>query len=383
MTTLTKYDFIICGGGMAGLSLAFYLNRSEKLRNSKILIIEPDEKNKNDRTWRFWESGKGVFDEILYGKWQKLRMVSHDFDFDFELKPYTYKKIRGIDFYNFVLAEINQNPNTTYLKDRIDKIEERIDGVKIITSSGQELFGNYAFDSTYRSKGNSAKYHYFLQHFKGWVIETEEPCFNHEIPTWMDFRIPNQQDCRFVYTLPYSKTSALVEYTLFNEVLSPEKEYDEVLKNYIESILKITKYKIVEVEQGIIPMCDEPMPEHPSKHVLRIGTSGGYTHAATGYTFARTQHFSQEIVENLEKTGIPKRNHGRLDKRFDLYASTFLDVLQKNSVSADKLFGDLLQKNKPAKVLRFLHNETTFAEEIGIMASTDLLAFGTSFFRIL
>jgi lycopene beta-cyclase len=51
---MQKYDFIIAGGGLAGLSLAYYMNQTV-LREKSILIIDQDTKTKNDRTWCFWE----------------------------------------------------------------------------------------------------------------------------------------------------------------------------------------------------------------------------------------------------------------------------------------------------------------------------------------
>jgi lycopene beta-cyclase len=54
-------DYVICGGGMSGLSLAYYLINS-KLRNKQILIIEPVErKEQNDRTWAFGKKGANPF----------------------------------------------------------------------------------------------------------------------------------------------------------------------------------------------------------------------------------------------------------------------------------------------------------------------------------
>ena len=50
------YQYIIAGGGMAGLSLAFYLNQST-LKNQSILIIDREIKSANDHTWCFWEQG--------------------------------------------------------------------------------------------------------------------------------------------------------------------------------------------------------------------------------------------------------------------------------------------------------------------------------------
>ncbi|MEJ7660649.1 MAG: hypothetical protein WKG07_14055 [Hymenobacter sp.] len=39
------------GGGAAGLSLAYYLAQEPRLANERILLIEPEPKDQNDRTW--------------------------------------------------------------------------------------------------------------------------------------------------------------------------------------------------------------------------------------------------------------------------------------------------------------------------------------------
>jgi lycopene beta-cyclase len=50
---MPDYDFILSGGGLAGLSLAYHLINSP-LRDRSILIVDKDAKQQNDRTWCFW-----------------------------------------------------------------------------------------------------------------------------------------------------------------------------------------------------------------------------------------------------------------------------------------------------------------------------------------
>ena len=50
---MQSFDFIIAGGGAAGLSLAYQLIHSP-LRDRTILIVDKGAKNQNDRTWAFW-----------------------------------------------------------------------------------------------------------------------------------------------------------------------------------------------------------------------------------------------------------------------------------------------------------------------------------------
>ena len=50
---MKEFDYIIVGGGCAGLSLAYELEINEKLKNKTLAIIEPRAEYKKDKTWSF------------------------------------------------------------------------------------------------------------------------------------------------------------------------------------------------------------------------------------------------------------------------------------------------------------------------------------------
>ena len=60
-----SYDYIILGAGCAGLSLLMRMIGSNQFNDKKILLIDKEQKNKNDRTWCFWEKDKGLFDPVV------------------------------------------------------------------------------------------------------------------------------------------------------------------------------------------------------------------------------------------------------------------------------------------------------------------------------
>ena len=45
---MKEFDYVIIGGGCAGLSLAYELEINDKLRNKTLAIIEPRDKYKRD-----------------------------------------------------------------------------------------------------------------------------------------------------------------------------------------------------------------------------------------------------------------------------------------------------------------------------------------------
>jgi len=383
MPVSEHYDFIICGGGMSGLSLAWHLNHSA-LRDRKILIIEPDDKNKNDRTWAFWEKETGPFEEILTRTWDHLDFINETGQKrTLDIYPYRYKLLRGIDFYHHVLNEIKNNPNITRLQDAVRKIQDGHDKALVTTAGGSDFTTAYVFDSTFRLSLSRPENHNLLQHFKGYVIETAEPAFDPEKPEMMNFSVPQiNSECRFIYVLPFSDRKALIEYTVFSEHLLHEKEYDEALLDYIQKS-GIQSFRIVEEESGVIPMSDEPTEEFPGKRIVRIGTSGGYTNPSTGYTFRYTQKRLTEMVRALEIHGSPYLKSHWADRRFSLYASIILNVLKRKRHAAGDVFDRLYGRNKASMIFSFLDGETGFWQEIRIMNSTPVFKFMAAAFEVL
>ena len=61
----------------------------------------------------------------------------------------------------------------------------------------------------------------------------------------MDFDCDQKDSVHFFYTLPFSKTKALIETTWISDLNNTSlKDYDNQLKDYIENKLKIKNYKI-------------------------------------------------------------------------------------------------------------------------------------------
>ena len=375
---------------MAGLSLAYHLVQSP-LRDRSILILDREQKNRNDRTWCFWErvpqatpahkTLKQPFSDALFRTWKTISFHGTTYSGSLDMGAYQYNMLRGIDFYAFVQAELAKWPNVEQKQATIGQISDSPQGALVI-ADGETYQAKYVFDSTLPLTLNQPNTHNLLQHFKGWIIQTETPCFDPSQPEIMDFRIAQQGDCRFMYILPFDEKTALVEYTLFNAALLPDADYDAVLHDYISRFLRTETYQIQEVEYGIIPMSDEPTQANPSEHVVRIGTSGGFTKASTGFTFARTQRYLQTVVRNLVETGKPNRSVPWFKQRFKLYDSIFLNVLEKHRHSADDIFTKVYTRN-PQRVFTFLDEDTHIFQELRLFATMPFWPFLNAFVDVL
>ncbi len=361
---MTKsYDYIIAGAGCAGLSLLMRMLDEPALQQKKILLIDRAPKTQNDRTWCFWETGKGYFEAIVHHQWQQLYVKHPDGEVSLDLGGYAYKMIRSEDFYGFCFEKIRKAPNVQVMFGEISGIDPVKGSIGFQSSvyTAERIFSSVLL----QPPRLQPREWYLLQHFRGWVIETETDRFNPSAADLMNFRTSQEHGCTFLYVLPVSKRKALVEYTLFTEKELSPGAYDAGLRDFIENELKITDYRVAETEHGIIPMTNMVFPAQEGR-VTFIGTAGGQTKASTGYTF----QFIQEHARKLTASLVHNQPVTPYPARFRFYDSVLLHILAGQKIKGADVFYRMFRKNKASAVLRFLDNQTNLLQELAIMQST-------------
>jgi lycopene beta-cyclase len=372
-----SYQIIIAGAGAAGLSLAMHLIEAGINKDKRILLIDKSSKRGNDRTWCFWETGKGAFEECVIQQWDNVSFLAPQFSKKLNLLPYRYKMIRGIDFYRYCLNKISKAENITIINETIQEIKES----GVVVTESNKYSGEIIFNSAISLSKKDNKYHQLLQHFKGWYIETEEEIFDHTTATLMDFTIEQKNECRFMYELPVSKSKALIEFTLFSENLLKEEEYEKEIGDYIEKKHPGLTYTISEKEFGIIPMTDQPFPSYNGTKIINIGTIGGATKASTGYTFQFIQKQCKLIVDCISKNNSFEKLNKLKPSRFHFYDRVFLRVLRERKEPAYKIFTDLFKNLPDALPFKFLAEETEIQEEIRVLSAFNKSLFSSAAIR--
>jgi lycopene beta-cyclase len=375
------FDYIIIGNGLAGLQLALGFLKEPFFDSKRIALIDPSEKSTNDKTWSFWEEGEGQWDSIVYKSWKKALFKSKDVDLSIPLKNYTYKSIRSIDFYEFAKRQLISSQNFHFILDEIIEVEESNE--IIVTGNKCNYTTNHVFDSRIPKEfySNSSKFNIVHQHFKGWTITTDKPCFQPDEFTMMDYRFNYKDSTSFVYVLPFSETEALIEFTFFTPYTVEEDVYDNALKKYIKGYLKLDSYNIAETEMGNIPMTDFPFWDYHSARVTKIGTGGGWVKGSTGYSFKHTEKYVQKIIQNIKSGKNLSSNLVR--KKFKFYDAIFLDVLSRDNEKGPWIFEQFYSKNPVRRMFQFLDEETSLSEDVRIMKSLFSTTFIKSFFRVL
>ena len=364
----TVYDYAIIGAGCAGIHLALAMMANPFFSDKQVLILEKESKEVNDRTWCFWEAGAGKWDQLIHHSWSQGKFNGSGNTHQLDMTPYQYKMLRSINFYHYGKSKIKSAANFHWIIEQVDDIVS-INNQSEIIGQQKSFFAGHVFDSRippdFYKKEDS--YTRLLQHFKGWVIETEEDSFDSEEFVIMDYRLKWKNSTSFNYVLPVSKRKALVEFTLFTSELIQDKEYDQMLRQYIDEFLGLKNYAIIEEEQGVIPMSDFPFQQYHQSHLTKIGTAGGWVRPSSGYHFKNAEKYAQQIIHNIKNNQLPST--GVAKNRFRKYDTILLDILKNKNELGEELFTSMFEKNPARQIFKFLDEETTVLEDLKIIST--------------
>ena len=355
---MREFDYVIIGGGCAGLSLAYELDLHQKLENKTLAIIEPRDEYKRDKTWSFWKVIDHNFNDCVKKSWENFSINSTTETKHLKCDNYPYQSIDSGLFYKKTVAKLKENKNISFFKN-----------IKDINQNNSFIFNSVP--SLENNKNN------LWQHFCGIEIKTKENIFDDGIINLMDFDCEQKESVHFFYTLPFQKNRALIETTWLSKMNdSSLKDYDNQIKNYIEQKLKIKNYEIVYKEEGAIPLFYPANIKEKNK--INIGTAGGMTRLSTGYTFLNIQEHSKYIRMNLEN--IQNAKNFEIKKKYHLLDKIFLRVLEKHPKKMPNIFFNMFSAPSNT-VIKFLSNKSNILEDLLIILKMPKLVFLKSLFK--
>ena len=340
---MKEFDYVIIGGGCAGLSLAYELEINDKLKEKTLAIIETRQEYKRDKTWSFWKVFNHNFEDCIKKSWKEFSIKTSSDSKIINCGNFPYQSIDSGLFYKKINERLAKNKNIEFFKN-----------IKEIDKSNSFIFNSVP--SVPNNKSN------LWQHFHGVEIETKENFFNEKIVNLMDFDCDQRNNVHFFYILPFSKKKAMIETTWLSKEDESLKDYEFQMKNYINQ-LGLKDYKINFSEEGTIPLFH---PENKKeKNKINIGTAGGMTRLSTGYTFLNIQEHSKYIRMNIENIQNTKKYD--IGKKYEFLDKVFLRVLEKHAEKMPRIFSNMFNVSSD-KVIKFLSNKSSILEDLNIIS---------------
>jgi lycopene beta-cyclase len=366
------FDLVIIGGGCAGLSLAYQLSQFGE-NCPRTLIIEERANYTNDRTWCFWDLEDPIHKDLASCAWEKFTVKNNHIAHEYSCQQTPYLMLPSDVFYKNTTSAINSNNKIQLLTGEklVDQVIKE-DVWQIATSTFTATARNVV--DTRPIKTMTKKDSLMWQSFVGYEVELDSPLFNEDQLVLMDFDSSFKEGLAFIYCLPTSKTTALIEYTVFSEELFVAEQLTTKLLEKIGEYTQNTSYKIVRQEAGILPMGNKEVEQKEDPTYLFAGLFAGAARPSSGYAFQRIQTWAKECALEL------KNNHQLKKFKKDPWLQTWMDllfitVIKKNPTIGAKVFEELFKNCEAKIVANFMSDHSSIMDKLKIVTSLPALPF--------
>jgi lycopene beta-cyclase len=367
-------DYVFVGSGAGNILVINQLKQSGLLTNKKIVVIEPLQKNTNDRTFCFWASTIEVkklgLENLVTKYWDKLKVNNNEAE---DIAPTKYCYINALDLYNQNKTHL-ATENVVYINKALSKSPIKENEHFIVEVGNQKIFSQYVFDNRPEKytepKQNEAT---LIQSFTGINISTTHYTFNSNEATLMDFNVPQAGATQFMYLLPFTEHNALVELTRFGSDYINSENAKQVIECYLQE--KNIDYTINDYEHGAIPMSSAALePYEPTEGMFKTGKAAGMLKPSTGYAFLAMAQHAVKIKNSLSENAAKAMPLKKIT-RFSFYDRLLLKILQQNPDRGKEVFEALFKHNSVTNVVQFLLEKTKLPSEVAIFSKLPILLF--------
>lgn len=372
-----EYDIVILGGGLAGLSLGVRLAALPHLRT---LILEPREAYVRDRTWCYWRLHDHPFGDAVAARWTRWEALQRNGSGDVRravqdsaLLP--YEMIPADRLYAHAQEVIASAPHVELrMGAKADAVRDLGDRVEVETQTGR-IDARLVFDSRPPVPRAGALEQIFL----GQEIVAAEPVFDPGRVTLMDFAVPQQPGAvHFLYVLPTSTTTALVEDTWLAPSSAALPDYRTTIRTYLRERFGLTDYSVTFEETGAIPMDTELQAEQGGGRIVKVGAAGGAVKPSSGYAFLATQRMADRLVADLA-AGRPIRPVQPRSAVARWMDDVLLTALRRQPEVAPRLFASLFARCRPEPLVRFLNDVGSASDTARVIAAMPKLPMIAAF----
>ncbi len=375
-------DTVVIGAGAAGLALGSRL--ADRGHHRSVLILDARTDYRDDRTWSFWAPPEHPLRHLVAHEWASWRFGSGPSRADHRVPGLSYQAVRGIDYYRDAQARIAVSPVVQlHLGVTVVGVEAVLGAdhprearIRVHTTAGV-IAARHVVDT--RPVDTPAT---LFQCFVG--AEVDHGGSLHRLGDGSDARIDpgtaglmtrmrtDGDGFVFMYVLPFTPTTALVELTRFSSTPLPLERVAREREDELAA-LGLARARVVREEAGILPMGADPAPRPGVPGVVRAGNGGGALRAATGYAFARIQQWADACADAMIAGGAPIAHPAEPWVRREM-DRIFLQTLRAHPDRAPEFFLALAERVEPARLVRFLTDRASAADLAAIILA---LPFGT------
>ncbi|MFW9265679.1 lycopene beta-cyclase CrtY [Pseudomonas sp. NR3] len=294
-----NYDLILAGGGLANGLIAW---RLKQLRPElQVLCVEEQARIGGNHTWSFHDS------DLTAEQHQWIRPLvvqtwpAYEVHFPGRSRRLNsgYASITSERFAQVIEPALSEEGRAGL---RVSQRIEQITPTSLLLEDGEQLWAKAVIDG----RGVQHSEHLVLgqQAFLGQVLQLQAP-HGLDVPIIMDARVAQGQGYRFVYVLPFSADTVLVEDTHYVDRQSfSSEQLRQHVRDYVQDRGWIIA-RCLREEQGVLPITlagdfSGFWREAPGQP--RSGLRAGLCHCTTGYSLPQAVQLADWVArqQNLQ-----------------------------------------------------------------------------------
>ena len=277
---MTRYDYVVVGGGLQGGLITLAIRHFQPL--AKIALVERGAKPCGNHTWSFHSldlpaDASEFIDPLVTASWPGYLVQFPGFSREVRSQYCSILSEHLAEAITRALVAPGQELRTSAEASFLSADHVELDDGSVLEGACVIDARGVAAASPVMGCG--------YQKFLGLEVETEHP-WPEVLPTVMDARVPQDDGFRFVYSIPFGPRRVLVEDSYFSDspILSPGSLRRRV-SEYLNS-RGVGQWRVLREESGVLPMPWSDVGFGRSiPGPLRLGYAGGWFHPATGYSF--------------------------------------------------------------------------------------------------
>lgn len=363
MINRSNNEVTIIGAGISGLLISRHLID----QGIAVTLVGPEDKRQQTLcTWRNVHAAE-YYTEHIIGRWDSWQFRASNTKIVHQSDKYWYEALNGLTLKKSLEDYLSEQPTFTRIRELAKTKQKTNDGFEINTSSGS-FMSPYLLDS----RPPQFQENTLVQQFHGITIEYERAKEIAKHPILMDFNIPQLDPnyVMFVYVIPLTRKSILVEATLFGTSTVEESLLRNAAQQWIEvnCDADCLNETIIFEEKGIIPMG----PVSFTNNGKPAGIAAGSARQSSGYTLQGLERQIKQFKESSDLNLLSKPPYSNISKWMD---KLFLKVIRNNPALGQEIFTTMAQSLTGDEFAAFMADNFSIKDSLKIIRALPKFPF--------
>jgi len=362
---LTKFDSHFAGLSSDNCTLILKLLDTRLLIGKATVIIEPESKLTNYRTF-FFVTTEANLSKLIIETLVGFRCDSIEIRCiaEYQIKHLHYYLVKGIDPHiktNNILRNDGVTFFNFYLKKKL--------GIKSSDHEARLEKETFHEDKVFESRSVSFLFtkrnqRHLFQSSYDWKIKSTTKTHDPSLMAMMDSNDPQNNFIPFIYILLFDNEKSFINQSKLLDQKLVKEEAHLILENFEKKLG--ASFEIIDFGQGAVPISSTTFNiDYSGKNWVNMGVREEIQKCTTGYAFHEMIEDEFVQMEAIKNSQFSKRNSRK--QRFLFYDRLLVKITNEKPENGKIIFDAIFRKVTGPKILSFLRDKTNILKKLSFI----------------